>query len=64
MLRRLRTGTSTTPDLRRDGWTGIGDAARGVTDACVAAFDELTAYGVLNWGETSLEESICPNPRN
>jgi hypothetical protein len=32
----------------------------GETDGCVAAFDELTSYGVLNWGEDSYDESVCP----
>ncbi len=32
----------------------------GETDGCVAAFDELPSYGVLNWGEDSFDESVCP----
>jgi hypothetical protein len=32
----------------------------GETDGCVAAFDELSSYGVLNWGEDSYDESVCP----
>lgn len=34
--------------------------ALGETDGCVAAFDELTSYGDLNWGEESFDESVCP----
>jgi hypothetical protein len=34
--------------------------ALGETDGCVAAFDELSTYGVLNWGEDSYDESVCP----
>jgi hypothetical protein len=30
------------------------------TDGCVAAFEELPTYGVLNWGEDSFDESLCP----
>lgn len=32
----------------------------GETDGCVAAFDQLTSYGVLNWGEDSYDEGVCP----
>jgi hypothetical protein len=32
----------------------------GETDGCVAAFDQLSSYGVLNWGEDSYDESVCP----
>jgi hypothetical protein len=32
----------------------------GETDGCVAAFEELPTYGVLNWGEDSFDESLCP----
>jgi hypothetical protein len=32
----------------------------GETDGCVAAFDELSSYGVLNWGEDSFDDSVCP----
>ena len=30
------------------------------TDGCVAAFDELTSYNVLNWGDDSYDEGVCP----
>jgi hypothetical protein len=32
----------------------------GESDGCVAAFEELSTYGVLNWGEDSYDESVCP----
>lgn len=32
----------------------------GQTDGCYAAFEELPTYGVLNWGEESFDESVCP----
>jgi hypothetical protein len=38
---------------------GEGEAL-GETDACVAAFNELSSYGVLNWGEDSYDESVWP----
>lgn len=34
--------------------------ALGESDGCVAAFEELASYGVLNWGEDSYDESVCP----
>jgi hypothetical protein len=32
----------------------------GETDGCYAAFEELPTYGVLNWGEDSFDDSVCP----
>jgi hypothetical protein len=32
----------------------------GMTDGCVAAYDELPTYGVLNYGEESFDASVCP----
>lgn len=34
--------------------------ALGESDGCVAAFEELPSYGVLNWGEDSYDASVCP----
>jgi hypothetical protein len=34
--------------------------ALGMTDACTAAFDELTRTGFLNYGETTFDSGECP----
>ena len=32
----------------------------GQHDGCVSAFEDLTLYGVLNYGADSYDESVCP----
>ena len=54
-MRRMRTRQRTSRQTPNSEGEILGE-----TDGCVAAFEELPTYGVLNWGEDSFDESLCP----